>query len=250
MPTASHGQPDLRPRESRERSSAPSSIPFLRARVVERGRHLNNGVDYHEWNPERDPLIPARYSAADHRRASRSARRALLERLGLPPPPGVPVNRHRVAARPARKASRWSRTSSRTCCAATPSSSSCSGSGRVAVSSSCRPARGDVPEARLAFTAGLQRARPPDRGGLRYVSLMPSRYERAGSIRCSSLRYGTIPDRPQDRRPRRTPCSYGTPRDRTGTGPRVRHFTGEGLRWAIERRWALLTATPRGAGTS
>ena len=38
--------------------------PFLRVRsstVV----GILNGVDYAEWSPERDPLIPARYTAAD-----------------------------------------------------------------------------------------------------------------------------------------------------------------------------------------
>ena len=43
-----------------------------------------NGVDYGEWNPETDPLIPARYSAADLA-GKRVCKQRLLEEFGLPP---------------------------------------------------------------------------------------------------------------------------------------------------------------------
>jgi starch synthase len=43
-----------------------------------------NGVDYAEWNPETDPLIPARYSAADLS-GKRACKAALVEEFGLPP---------------------------------------------------------------------------------------------------------------------------------------------------------------------
>jgi glycogen synthase len=63
--------------------------PFLRARsstVV----GILNGVDYGEWSPEHDALIPARYSATSMAgKATNKA--ALLARLGLPHVPGVPV---------------------------------------------------------------------------------------------------------------------------------------------------------------
>jgi glycogen synthase len=60
--------------------------PFLRARsstVV----GILNGVDYGEWSPEHDALIPARYSATSMAgKATNKA--ALLARLGLPHVPG------------------------------------------------------------------------------------------------------------------------------------------------------------------
>ena len=62
---------------------------FLRARsstVV----GILNGVDYDEWSPERDRHLPARYSASD-RRGKELCKQALLESLGLPYVPGVPV---------------------------------------------------------------------------------------------------------------------------------------------------------------
>ncbi|MGA2724808.1 MAG: glycogen synthase GlgA [Bryobacteraceae bacterium] len=43
-----------------------------------------NGVDYAEWNPETDPLIPARYSA-DDLGGKRTCKRQLIEEFGLPP---------------------------------------------------------------------------------------------------------------------------------------------------------------------
>jgi starch synthase len=49
-----------------------------------------NGVDYNEWSPETDRFIPHRYSASDL--AGKEAnKRNLVEALGLPYRPGVPV---------------------------------------------------------------------------------------------------------------------------------------------------------------
>jgi starch synthase len=42
-----------------------------------------NGVDYNEWNPERDPAIPRNYSAGDLS-GKRACKRALLAEYGLP----------------------------------------------------------------------------------------------------------------------------------------------------------------------
>src|SRR5262249_2633206 len=63
--------------------------PFLRARsstVV----GILNGVDDTEWNPEHDPLIPARYTAAD-RSGKAICKAALVDRFGLPHAADVPV---------------------------------------------------------------------------------------------------------------------------------------------------------------
>ena len=63
--------------------------PFLRARsstVV----GILNGVDYDEWSPEKDRHIPYRYSAGDLAGKALD-KRALVESLGLPHHPEVPV---------------------------------------------------------------------------------------------------------------------------------------------------------------
>ncbi len=49
-----------------------------------------NGVDYREWNPEVDPLIPARYSAADLS-GKAECKRVLQEQFHLAQEPGTPV---------------------------------------------------------------------------------------------------------------------------------------------------------------
>jgi len=55
----------------------------LRARAGQLTGILN-GVDYREWSPEDDPLIPARYSAADLS-GKRLCKQHLLAEFGLPP---------------------------------------------------------------------------------------------------------------------------------------------------------------------
>ncbi len=49
-----------------------------------------NGIDTHVWNPEIDPLIPARFSTQDMT-GKAVCRTALLEKLGLEPKPGKPL---------------------------------------------------------------------------------------------------------------------------------------------------------------
>lgn len=49
-----------------------------------------NGVDYDEWNPETDPLIPANYSVEDLS-GKRSCKRMLQERFSLPVSDQLPV---------------------------------------------------------------------------------------------------------------------------------------------------------------
>jgi starch synthase len=49
-----------------------------------------NGVDYDEWSPEGDPLIPVRYSASDLA-GKAECRKRLLAEFGLDDDPSVPV---------------------------------------------------------------------------------------------------------------------------------------------------------------
>ena len=49
-----------------------------------------NGVDYGEWNPENDPLIPANYSV-DNLEGKKLCKQALQERFGLEVNPDIPV---------------------------------------------------------------------------------------------------------------------------------------------------------------
>ncbi len=203
--------------------------PFLRARsstVV----GILNGVDYGEWSPEHDALIPARYSATDlGGKATNKA--ALLARFGLPHAPRVPVIG--IVSRLA-------------------------GQKGFALFDGVMPALlrrhgfqlvvlgSGEPRFEQLF-AGLAAAFPRQVGFHRGFSnelahlieagadmfLMPSRYEPCGLNQMYSLRYGTVPIVHKTGGLADTVALWD-PRDRTGTGIVFDHFTAEGLTWAIE----------------
>jgi starch synthase len=62
---------------------------LLRARA-DRLTGILNGVDYDVWNPERDPLLPARYDA-DRLDGKRVCKAALQREFGLPVKPDAPL---------------------------------------------------------------------------------------------------------------------------------------------------------------
>jgi len=203
--------------------------PFLRARASTVVGILN-GVDYGEWSPEHDALIPARYSAASMAgKATNKA--ALLARLELPHVPDVPVIG--IVSRLA-------------------------GQKGFALLEDVMPALlrrhgfqlvvlgSGEPRFERLF-AGLAAAFPRQVGFHRGFSnelahlieagadmfLMPSRYEPCGLNQMYSLRYGTVPIVHKTGGLADT-VQLWDPRDRTGTGLVFDHYTGEGLRWAIE----------------
>ncbi len=73
------------PQYARETQTAAFGLGFdgvLRARA-DRYVGILNGIDTEVWNPAADPLLPARYDAANLE-GKRVCKRALLERFGLP----------------------------------------------------------------------------------------------------------------------------------------------------------------------
>ena len=46
-------------------------------------RGIVNGIDYEEWNPKRDPFLPAHYDSASFRMGKPEVKQALQEELGL-----------------------------------------------------------------------------------------------------------------------------------------------------------------------
>ena len=214
--------------------------PFLRARsstVV----GILNGVDYAEWSPEHDALIPARFTAGDL--AGKAIdKAALVARMGLPHAPDVPVIG--IVSRLA-------------------------GQKGFALAGEVLPALlrrhgfqlvvlgSGEPRFEQLF-AGLAAAFPRQVGFHRGFSnelahlieagadmfLMPSRYEPCGLNQMYSLRYGTVPIVHKTGGLADT-VRLWDPRDRTGTGIVFDHFTGDGLRWAIEA--ALATYRDPGA---
>jgi starch synthase len=203
--------------------------PFLRARsstVV----GILNGVDYAEWSPEQDALIPARYSATQLAgKATNKA--ALLARFGLPHVAHVPVIG--IVSRLA-------------------------GQKGFALLEDVMPGLlrrhgfqfvvlgSGEPRFEQLFWS-LAAAFPRQVGFYRGFSnelahlieagadmfLMPSRYEPCGLNQMYSLRYGTVPIVHKTGGLADT-VQLWDPRDRTGTGIVFDHYTGDGLRWAIE----------------
>ena len=203
--------------------------PFLRARSTTVVGILN-GVDYAEWSPEVDSLIPARYSAADMS-GKAACKAALVERFGLPAAGGSPVIG--IVSRLA------SQKGFALVGDVVPRLLRRHGF-QLVVLGSGEP-RFEQLFGQLAATfphqVGFHRGFSNELAHLIEAGadmfLMPSRYEPCGLNQMYSLRYGTVPI------VHRTGGLADTvqlwdPRDRTGTGLVFDHFTAEGLTWAIE----------------
>jgi starch synthase len=203
--------------------------PFLRSRG-DRLVGILNGVDYDEWDPERDPYLPIHFSAADLT-GKAALKRRFVDRLGLRAGPGTMlfglVSRLVVQkgiellppVLPGILASRD--------CAL------------VALGSGERQYE--------EFLAALERAYPGKvvfhRGYSEELAhwieaasdafLMPSKYEPCGLNQMYSLRYGTVPI------VRRTggladSVSLYAPAHGSGTGIVFENYDAPALRWAVE----------------
>jgi starch synthase len=207
---------------------------FLRARsstVV----GILNGVDYGEWSPERDALIPARYSAAD-RTGKAACKGALLERFGLPHDPRAPVIG--IVSRLAGQKG-FALVGD-----VVPALLRRHGFQLVVLGSG--ESRFEQLFGQLAATfprqVGFHRGFSNELAHLIEAGadmfLMPSRYEPCGLNQMYSLRYGTVPIVHKTGGLADT-VQLWDPRDGSGTGLVFDHFTGEGLSWAIEAALAL-----------
>ena len=203
--------------------------PFLRARsssVV----GILNGVDYAEWSPEHDALIPARFSADDL--AGKAVNKAaLVARFALP----------HAATRPV--IGIVSRLASQKGFAlleeVMPALLRQHGFQLVVLGSGeprFERLFGELAEVfprQVGFHRGFSNelAHLIEAGSDMF--LMPSRYEPCGLNQMYSLRYGTVPIVHKTGGLADT-VQLWDPRDRTGTGVVFDHYTGDGLRWAVE----------------
>jgi starch synthase len=208
--------------------------PFLRARsstVV----GILNGVDYGEWSPEHDRLIPARFSAGDL--AGKAVdKAALMARFGLPHAPDVPVIGI-VSRLAGQKGFTLVGQVMPALLRRHPLQLVVLGSGEARYEQLFADLAAAFPR-QVGFHQGFSNelAHLIEAGADMF--LMPSRYEPCGLNQMYSLRYGTVPI------VHRTGGLADTvqlwdPRDRTGNGIAFDHFTADGLRWAIESALAL-----------
>ncbi len=203
--------------------------PFLRARKTTVVGILN-GVDYQEWSPEHDSHLKHRYSA-DDLSGKEHCKQDLLNSMGLPYVPGVPV-----AGIVSRMASQ---------------------KGFDIVPEALLPALSErglqlvvlgSGDSRLEqMFLGLQQRFPRQVAFYRGFSnplahlieagadvfLMPSRYEPCGLNQLYSLRYGTVPIVFRTGGLADSVQSWN-PRTQHGTGFVFDFHDASGLRWAVE----------------
>ncbi len=149
-----------------------------------------NGVDYEQWNPETDPLIPAQYSASNLK-GKAQCKSALLDEFGLKAKPGLPLIG--IVSRFA------SQKGLDLIAAAAPDLFSTEnfqlvalGSGELKYEELFRNLASEFPDrvgVKIGYDNGL--AHRIEAGS--DLFLMPSRYEPCGLNQIYSLRYGTIP---------------------------------------------------------
>lgn len=149
-----------------------------------------NGVDYREWSPDVDPLIPARYSVEDLR-GKRASKERLLAEIGLP---AAAMSRPLIGI-----VSRFTRQKGTDLVAevadrilAEDTYLVALGSGEPEYEEFFRTIAEVHPErvaVRVGFDNGL--AHRIEAGSDMF--LMPSRYEPCGLNQIYSLRYGTVP---------------------------------------------------------
>ncbi len=203
--------------------------PVLRSRARDLTGILN-GVDYDEWDPSKDRIIPARYSARSLHRKKKN-KEALLERLGLPYSETVPLF-GMVTRLSHQKGIETLFDSLPDVLAREPMQLVVLGTGesryesffeslQAAFSDRVRFHRGFDEELAHWIEAGAD------------LFLMPSRYEPSGLNQMYSLRYGTVPVvrntggladsvRPFD------------PATGEGTGIVFDHFNAAAAAWALE----------------
>jgi starch synthase len=149
-----------------------------------------NGVDYAEWSPETDPLIPAHYSAEDLR-GKATCKRQLLEEFGLP---ADAMDRPLLGI-----VSRFTRQKGTDLLAEIAAQLVAEdvylvalGSGDLEYQAFFRRMQEEYPgriAVRIGFDNGL--AHRIEAGA--DIFLMPSHYEPCGLNQIYSLRYGTVP---------------------------------------------------------
>ena len=206
--------------------------PLLRER---RGSLVGivNGIDTEEWNPETDPHLPARYSAADPS-GKEACKRALLAEAGLDgsrrrPLVGI------VSRLTYQKGIDLLFDVLPPLLAADEVRFVALGSGESKYADFLRWLAGAFPD-RAAFREGYSDALAHRVEAGTDVFLMPSRYEPCGLNQMYSQRYGTVPVVRRTGGLADTVEPFDPGRD-TGTGFLFEHFTPHGLSWAL--RWAL-----------
>ena len=190
-----------------------------------------NGVDYHEWNPEDDPLIPYHYGP-DNPAGKEKNKKHLLERLELPYAPDVPVFGI-VSRLVSQKGFDLFYTIMDPFLRYVDLRLCILGNGAEEYERFFQSLNDRYPE-KVSFYRGYSNelAHLIEAGS--DIFLMPSRYEPCGLNQIYSLKYGTIPI------VRKTggladTVEHFDPQTGRGNGFLFDHYTSQGLAWGIEQ---------------
>jgi starch synthase len=189
-----------------------------------------NGVDYHEWSPETDKHIKQHFSAQDLS-GKATCKEALLQQLGLPYHPGIPVVG--IVSRLV-----WQKGFDLVGEVMPQLLSKFGfqlvvlGSGEPPIEELFRQLQRAFPR-QVCFFNGFQNplAHMIEAGADMFV--MPSRYEPCGLNQMYSLRYGTVPIVHKTGGLADT-VEQWNPRSGRGTGFPFEHHDAAGLRWGLE----------------
>ncbi|MEM6511976.1 MAG: glycogen synthase [Pseudomonadota bacterium] len=188
-----------------------------------------NGVDYHEWNPETDPLIPANFSA-DDLSGKASCKLELMREMGLKPDPRLPLAGI-VTRLVSQKGIDLMEQVLPRMLSGQRFGLAVLGSGEAKYERFFDELRRMFPD-RVGFYRGYSNKLAHWIEAGSDMFLMPSAYEPCGLNQMYSLRYGTIPI------VRATggladSVDMIDPELAEGTGILFEHYDANGLRWAV-----------------
>lgn len=188
-----------------------------------------NGVDYDEWSPETDALLPHRYSRDDLSGKERN-KEALLTDLGMPYVPGVPL--FGVVSRLAsQKGLDLLGEVMPAVLARRDAQLVVLGSGEAGLEDMFTRLQRAFPK-QVCFYKGFSNPLAHRIEAGADIFLMPSRYEPCGLNQMYSLRYGTAPVVHRTGGLADT-VTHWDPRRREGDGFAYDHQDAAGLRWAV-----------------
>ena len=194
-----------------------------------------NGIDYREWNPETDPLIPCTYSR--HRPGGKqSCKLRLLAELGLAEEPATPLV-GMVSRLVSQKGIELVQQAIPPLLGERRFAMAVLGSGEPAYESFFAELERAFP-GRVAFRRGYDNALAHRIEAGSDMFLMPSLYEPCGLNQMYSLRYGTVPVVRMTGGLADSVSHFDAASGR-GDGIVFRDYDANGLRWALETALAL-----------
>ena len=199
-----------------------------------------NGVDYHEWNPQTDALIPRKYSSRDLRGKAR-CKQLLMEQMGLSGGAEQPLLGI-VSRLVAQKGIELMEQVLPPLLRQRDFSLAVLGSGESRYEAFFEQLQRAFP-GRVSFYRGYNNTLAHWIEAGADMFLMPSLYEPCGLNQMYSLKYGTVPI-VRETGGLADSVEQVNPATATGTGILFRDYNSQGLRWALNTALDLYANQP------